>query len=167
MWVFGIGRYPFSSTCWIIHGAKVVVTGEEEEHTPVLAQKDRDHLRMASFGRRNSEANNAEAGLPVQVPGLARIHVSRMSLCRVPTSIKSGISKTPSDQCPASNPPENNGDGRLLRVPCSMYSHSLTSTREGSGSQFRDGTQEPSSLPDGKELHSLRESLIDEVQFSM
>jgi hypothetical protein len=135
---------PDSKLEWIIHGAKVIVTGEKEEATPVMTQKDRDHLRIATFGYRNSEVKPADTGLLVQEPGLARIHVTRTLSSTVPTSINKEISRNPSYCATKSNtlPPGDEGDANHLLKPismdsCSRCSVSRTTVRESSNSPSR------------------------------
>lgn len=164
---------PDSKLEWIIHGAKVIVAGEEEEAAPVMIQRDRDHLLMATFGHRNSEVKLADTGLLVQKPGLARIHVTRTLSSTASTSIKREISRNPSYYVkkPSTLPPDDEGGANQLLKPISMdscrkFSASRTITRESSSSLSPRVTREPDAFLNGKMLYPTTELLVDEVQAS-
>lgn len=118
---------PDSKLEWMVHGAKVV-EGEGEEFAIVPLRKDRDHLQVATFGRRGSVLENGEPVGPLQTPGLARIH-----LCETHSthraSLKNGLVKVSSGQSSPMASRSSSEATTRLEMPCPAVLRSESSAQ--------------------------------------
>jgi len=123
---------PDSKFEWMVHGAKTVLLDEDKEHAIILTTKDRDFLRVATFGTRCPDITTPDSASSIKRPSLARIHVSKEQSPNRSGSPRALSALSPSTSEHQSVSSEERGKhASLLRVP-SITDASIISTRSAS-----------------------------------